>query len=192
MSSYASSSLGFGSRVPQQTFGVNSHTFSDTAGGMREEYIVSRLRPHINDFVASFQSYLPYFSQRAVDSNSHPSDTPQSARRDRCPPNETFLFLQSFTSHILVQSSLTQATLVPLILSRLLDEWKVWVEHVDEVVNRRAGMFGEETVRGWERVLDEFADVKGNGLEALREVRDRWVAKVGWLVGRVGQTMMED
>jgi hypothetical protein len=159
---------------------------------MREEYIVSRLRPHINDFVASFQSYLPYFSQRTVDSNSHPSDTPQSARRDRCPPNETFLFLQAFTSHILVQSSLTQATLVPLILSRLLDEWKVWVEHVDEVVNRRAGMFGEETVRGWERVLDEFADVKGNGLEALREVRDRWVAKVGWLVGRVGQTMMED
>jgi hypothetical protein len=100
--------------------------------------------------------------------------------------------LQSFTSHILAQSSLTQATLVPLILSRLLDEWKVWVEHVDEVVNRRAGMFGEETVRGWERVLDEFADAKGHGLEVLREIRDRWVAKVGWLVGRVGQTMMED
>jgi len=79
-----------------------------------------------------------------------------------------------------------------LILSRLLDEWKVWVEHVDEVVNRQAGMFGEETVRGWERVLDQFADVKGNGLEALREIRDSWIAKVGWLVGRVGQTMMED
>jgi hypothetical protein len=53
-------------------------------------------------------------------------------------------------------------------------------------------MFGGETVRGWERVLDEFADVKGNGLEALREIRDSWIAKVGWLVGRVGQTMMED
>ena len=80
-----------------------------------------------------------------------------------------------------------------MILSRLLDEWKAWVEHVDEVVNRRAGMFGEETVRGWERVLDEFADVKGNnGLEALREIRDNWIVKVGWLVGRVGHTMMED
>jgi len=73
-----------------------------------------------------------------------------------------------------------------------MDEWKVWVERVDQVVNRQAGMFGEETVRGWERVLDEFADVKKNGLETLREIRDSWISKVGWLVGRVGQTMMED
>ena len=159
---------------------------------MREEYIVSRLRPHINDFVASFQSYLPYFSQRAFNSNSHPSEALHPPRRDRCPPTETFLFLQSLTSHILAQPSLTQATLVPLIFSRLLDEWRVWVEHVNDVVNRQAGMFGGETVRGWERVLDEFAGVKGNGLEALREIRDSWITKVGWLVGRVGQTMMED
>jgi Cut8, nuclear proteasome tether protein len=190
--SHSSSSLGFGSHVPLHTLGVSSNTSSDTPGGMREEYIVSRLRPPINDFVASFQSYLPYFSQRAFNSTPHSSGTPQPPRRDRCPPTETFLFLQSLTSHILAQPSLTQVTLVPLILSRLLDEWKVWVEHVDEVVNRQAGMFGGETVRGWERVLDEFADVKGNGLEALREIRDSWIAKVGWLVGRVGQTMMED
>lgn len=190
--SHSSSSLGFGSHVPQQTFGVSPNSFFDTPGGMREEYIVSRLRPHINDFVTSFQSYLPYFTQRTFDSSPHPSNTPQPTRRDRCPPNETFLFLQSLTSHILAQPSLTQATLVPMILSRLLDEWKAWVERVDEVVNGQAGMFGVETVRGWERVLDEFADVKGNGLEPLREIRDNWIAKVGWLVGRVGQTMMED
>jgi len=189
---YPPSSLGFGSHVPQQTFGASSYAFSDTAGGMREEYIVSRLRPHVNDFVTSFQSYLPYFSQRTFNSGSQSSDTPQPSRRDRCSPTETFLFLQSLTSHILAQPSLTQATLVPLVLSRLLDEWKAWVEHVDDVVNRQAGMFGGETVRGWERVLDEFADVKGNGLDGLREIRDTWIAKVGWLVGRVGQTMMED
>ncbi len=96
--SHSSSSLGFGSHVPQQTFGVNSNMSSDTAGGMREEYIVSRLRPHINDFVASFQSYLPYFSQRTFNLNSHSSETPQPSRRDRSPPTETFLFLQSLTS----------------------------------------------------------------------------------------------
>jgi len=79
-----------------------------------------------------------------------------------------------------------------MILSRLLDKWKAWVEYVDEVINRQAGMFGEETVRGWERVLDEFADVKGNCLEALHKIRDNWIVKVGWLVGQVGQTMMED
>jgi hypothetical protein len=49
-------------------------------------------------------------------------------------------------------------------------------------------MFGGETVRGWEKDLDEFADAKGGaegaGWECMREIRDRWVAKVGWLVGR--------
>lgn len=187
------SSLGFGSHVPQSSsFGVSSVAVSDTPSGMREEYVVSRLRPHVNDFVSSFQSYLPYFSQRNPNTNSQSSETFQPLRRDRCPPTETFFFLQSLTSHILAQPPLTQATLVPLIISRLLEEWKAWVEHVDDVVNRHAGMFGEETVRGWERVLNEFADVKGNGLEALREIRDSWIAKVGWLVGRVGHTMMED
>ncbi|KAH9175442.1 hypothetical protein EDB89DRAFT_1947081 [Lactarius sanguifluus] len=188
----SSSSLGFGSHVPQSSFGVSSFAISDSTSGMREEYVVSRLRPHVNDFVSSFQSYLPYFSQRASNTNPQSSETSQPPRRDRCPPTETFFFLQSLTSHILAQPPLTQATLVPLILSRLLEEWKAWAEHVDDVVNRHAGMFGEETVRGWERVLDEFADAKGNGLEALREVRDSWIAKVGWLVGRVGHTMMED
>ncbi|KAI0274727.1 hypothetical protein BC834DRAFT_849311 [Gloeopeniophorella convolvens] len=189
---YQPSSLGFGSHVPQQSLGISSFTPPDTTGGMREEYIVSRLRPHVNDFVASFQSYLPYFSQRNHAASSGSSRSPQPPRRDRCPPTETFLFLQSLTSHVLAQPSLTQTTLVPLLLPRLLEEWKAWVEHVDDVVNRRAGMFGEETVRGWERVLDEFAEVKEHGLDGLREVRDRWIAKVGWLVGRVGQTMMED
>ncbi|KAH9982556.1 hypothetical protein BGW80DRAFT_1263806 [Lactifluus volemus] len=177
-STYPPSSLGFGSHVPQQTFGSSSYAFSDTTGGMREEYVISRLRPHVNDF--------------GFNSNSQPSETPQPPRRDRCPATETFLFLQSLTSHILAQPSITQATLVPLVHSRMLSEWRAWVEHVDDVVNRQAGMFGEETVRGWERVLDEFADVKGNGLDTLREIRDSWIAKVGWLVGRVGQTMMED
>ncbi|KAH8997616.1 hypothetical protein EDB92DRAFT_1840742 [Lactarius akahatsu] len=190
--SCSTSSLGFGSHVPQSSFGVSSFAIPDSTSGMREEYVVSRLRPHVNDFVSSFQSYLPYFSQRASNTNPQSSETSQPPRRDRCPPTETFFFLQSLTSHILAQPPLTQATLVPLILSRLLEEWKAWAEHVDDVVNRHAGMFGEETVRGWERVLDEFADAKGNGLEALREIRDSWIAKVGWLVGRVGHTMMED
>jgi hypothetical protein len=45
-------------------------------------------------------------------------------------------------------------------------------------------MFGGETVRSWERALDELAGAKGNGLEAFRQIRDTWVSKVGWLVGR--------
>jgi hypothetical protein len=54
-------------------------------------------------------------------------------------------------------------------------------------------MFGSETVRSWERGLDEFADHKGpEGVQVMREVRDKWVTKVGWLVGRMGQQPMEE
>ena len=62
---------------------------------------------------------------------------------------------------------------------------------MDEIVNKEGGMFGGETVRTWERDLDTFAEAKGHGLEAFKEVRDRWVGKVGWLVGRMLQPMME-
>lgn len=60
-----------------------------------------------------------------------------------------------------------------------------WTDKVDEVVNRQAGMFGSETVRSWERGLDNFADSKVSEVSSfMRAVRDRWVSKVGWLVGR--------
>ena len=53
------------------------------------------------------------------------------------------------------------------------------------MVNQEGGMFGGETVRSWEKTLDEFAEARGpEGWSVMREVRDRWVAKVGWLVGR--------
>lgn len=87
-------------------------------------------------------------------------------------------------THLLSQPPLTQSSLAPLLLPRLLEEWKAWVDRVDEVVNREGGMFGQEEVRNWERGLDDFAAAKGYGLEAMKEVRDRWVLKVGWLVGR--------
>ena len=45
-------------------------------------------------------------------------------------------------------------------------------------------MFGGEAVKSWERTLDELAGEKGNGLEVFQQIRDTWVSKVGWLVGR--------
>lgn len=81
---------------------------------------------------------------------------------------------------------------MPSLLPRLLDEWRAWVEHVSDIVNKQGGMFGNEAVRGWERALDQFSEAKGHGLEGLRDVRDRWVAQVGWLVGRVPHHPMMD
>jgi len=69
---------------------------------------------------------------------------------------------------------------------------------VDTVVNNEGGMFGGETVKGWEKGLDEFADAKGMegvpGWQCMKEIREKWVGKVGWLVGRraVGGMDMEE
>lgn len=169
---------------------------------MREEYILSRLRPHIGDFIAACHSYLPYFSyitapagppttkvEAPTSAQSHASAL-QAQHRDSSHPSETYLFLAALTSHVLSQPPLTRSSLVPLILPRLTEEWKAWVNRVDQFVNRQGGMFGQETVRSWERGLEEFAHSKGDGLEVMREIFDGWVSKVGWLVGR--QQLMEE
>lgn len=210
-----SSSFGFGSHAnrtlptPSMSFGFGrpspisfNSAPQPTAGGMREEYILSRLTPHIADFVSACLSYLPYFSYVAAPSNSssskpEASTTAQShasalrsQHRDASHPSETYLFLAALIGHVLSQPPLTRSSLVPLILPRLVEEWKAWVDRVDELVNRQGGMFGQETVRSWERGLEEFAQSKGDGLEVMREIRDVWVSKVGWLVGR--QHLMEE
>ena len=61
-----------------------------------------------------------------------------------------------------------------------------WIQKVDETVNRQGGMFGSETVESWIRGLDEMAGSKmGEGGENMMgAVRDLWVSKVGWMVGR--------
>ena len=164
--------------------------------GMREEYIISRLRPHVQEFVSACFSYLPYFScsestslaeagaaHSAPHVQSHASAL-QSQHKDKSHPSETFLFLQALTNHVTSQPPLTQSILFPLLLPRLLSEWRAWVDRVDQVVNREGGMFGQETVRSWERGLDDFAQAKQGGVDAMREVRDQWVLRVGWLVGR--------
>lgn len=203
-----SSSNGFGSNRPSTTFstgfgfGVRSvggaafgsaSSSAPASGGMRDEYIVSRLQPHIQEFVSACFSYLPYFSiiatpEPASSSKMQTAQTHATALRrqhkDKLHPTETYLFLSALTSHILSQPPLTQASLVPMLVSRLAEEWKAWVEHVDVFVNRQGGMFGRDTVTTWERGLDEFAQAKGNGMEMMKEIRDVWVAKVGWLVGR--------
>jgi len=168
------STAGFG-RTSQ--FGAASST-SHGSNGMRNEYILSRLRPHISEYVSACFSYLPYFSY-IPSSNPHHQQSQAKSH-----PSETFIILSAVTSQILSQPPLTQDSLIPSILPRLQQEWNAWVNQLDEVVNRQAGMFGGETVKSWERTLDELAEAKGNGLEVFRQVRDTWVSKVGWLVGR--------
>jgi hypothetical protein len=181
--SFSSSNLFTGSTIGFGRFAQQQHHFSGgdpSSGGMRDSYIQSRLRPHINDFVSACMSYLPYFS-----SESH--------HKDRFPPSETFVFLSALTKHILDQQPLTQAMLVPLILMRLSKEWLAWVQRVDVVVNSEGGMFGSETVQEWIQRLDEFAGTKSPECsQVMQNIRSAWVAKVGWLVGRSGPQAMDE
>jgi len=169
------SPAGFG-RTSQ--FGAPSSSTSHGSNGMRNEYVLSRLRPHIAEYVSACFSYLPYFSYVPSPNPHHQQSQAKSH------PSETFVILSAVTSQILSQPSLTRDSLLPAILPRLQQEWNAWVNQLDEVVNRQAGMFGGETVKSWERTLDELAKAKGNGLEVFRQIRDTWVSKVGWLVGR--------
>ncbi|KAI0375270.1 hypothetical protein BV20DRAFT_1009523 [Pilatotrama ljubarskyi] len=185
-----SAGFGFSGRSGANTpFGASS----SPTGGMRDEYILSRIRPHIQDFVSACLSYMPYFSNVATPDTASPSRTQatqshatvlRQQHKDKLHPTETYLFLAALTSHILSQPPLTQAELAPMLAPRLAEEWKAWVDHVDAFVNMHGGMFGRETVQSWERGLDEFAQAKASGMEVMKEIRDRWVSKVGWLVGR--------
>lgn len=194
----ATTSLGFGFGFNSQRSGFGSNMDDDQrnsgvndGSGMRESYILSRLRPHIHEFVSACMSYVPYFSYvqaASQQSDSWPRGHPavlQSQHKDKSHPSETFVFLSALTTHITCQPSLAQASLAPLLLPRLSKEWEAWVDQLDQMVNREGRMFGGETVRSWEKTLDEFAEARGpEGWSVMREVRDRWVAKVGWLVGR--------
>ncbi|KAG5653581.1 hypothetical protein H0H81_012088 [Sphagnurus paluster] len=188
-----SSSFGFGKSQPS-VFGQAIH--NNTNGGMRDTYIISRLRPHVTEFVAACLSYLPYFTSVPPPSQSASAShatTLQSLHKDKSHPSETFIFLSTVTNHLISQPALTQSQLLPLLVPRLTEEWKAWIMKVDEIVNRQGGMFGSETVRSWERVLDEMADGKAlEGSDVMRSVRDLWVTKVGWLIGRTVHQQMDE
>ncbi|KAG6851200.1 hypothetical protein H0H93_015210 [Arthromyces matolae] len=181
------------------TFGRSSNGNSTAASfpagqhnGMRDSYVISRLRPHISEFVAACFSYLPYFSSLSSPTSGH-ATTLQTLQKDKSHPSETFSFLCAVTNHIISQPPLAQAELVQQLIPRLSEEWKAWVNHVDDIVNRSGGMFGRETVEQWGRALDEMAEAKMvDGNEVMRRTKELWVLKVGWLIGRNAMDVVTD
>ena len=175
-SSSSSSASGFG----RATTPNESHT------GMREAYILSRIRPVISDFVSTAFSYMPYFSYLS----DSPASSPAASGKEKiyAHPSETFAYLSALTNHLLNQPPLCQSSLAPLLLPRLLQEWMAWVDRVDELL-KRGGMFGSGVAESWIEALDRYAEAKVEVVDenmkyGLRSVRDRWVSVAGWLVRR--------
>ncbi|TFK30347.1 hypothetical protein FA15DRAFT_662291 [Coprinopsis marcescibilis] len=191
-SSFSEPSFGFG-QASQPSNHVQQH---HSQSGMRDSYIISRLRPHITEFVSCCMSYLPYFSSNSAPTQtigSQLTQTIQTMHKDKFHPSETFVFLQAVTNHLLSQPPLTITSMAPLLVPRLIEEWQNWVNRIDEVVNGLARMFGSDTVKSWETALDEMAMSKVVEIATpMRQIRDRWIAKVGWLVGRSLPYAMEE
>ncbi|KAF5385451.1 hypothetical protein D9757_005355 [Collybiopsis confluens] len=167
------------------SFGFAAVSGPSNGSGMRDSYIQSRLRPHIGEFASTCMSYLPYFS--------YTTTSFQSAlfSQTKAHPTEVFFFLSNLTAHVVSLPQLSQSGLEPLLLSRLTEEWNAWVGRVDTVVNEEGGMFGSETVQTWVQRLDEFARKDSQFGLVMRGIRNQWVERVGWLVGRNNQHPME-
>lgn len=63
-----------------------------------------------------------------------------------------------------------------------------WVDRVDELL-KHGGMIGSGIAESWIEALDRYAEAKVEGVDddmkyGLKNVRERWVAVAGWLVGR--------
>ena len=160
---------------------------------MREEYVLSRLRPHITDFVTTVFSYMPYFSYESEQTSSEGS----SAGKERMEihPSETFGYLSAVTTHFLNQPPLCQSSLAPLLIPRLLQEWRAWVDRVDAFL-KQGNMIRSSLAENWAETLDGYSEVKITGVDTevemgLRDIRDRWVTVAGWLIGRSAPYRLE-
>lgn len=109
-------------------------------------------------------------------------------------PAETFTYLHTLVSSLQRLPPVARSLIYtdsPQFSLRLSQEWSGWVNRVDEEVNQKGGMFSGEVVRGWERALDEMVSWEerdraehSNAPSGMKSVRDRWVARVGWLIGK--------
>jgi len=180
-------SFGFGSALSSSH---SSSPHSNPGGGMRDAYIISRIESQITEFVSCCMSYLPYFTANPSTNPQPPSgsqlaQTIQLVHKQNSHPSETFHFLAKVMDQVMSQPSLAISSIAPQLFPRLQVEWNMWVDGIDDWVNNQGGMYGSEAVRTWERMLDQLAESRAEEVsQMMRPIRDRWVARVGWLVGR--------
>ncbi|KDQ20680.1 hypothetical protein BOTBODRAFT_26696 [Botryobasidium botryosum FD-172 SS1] len=188
-------SFGFGSANSPHSSHSASHMQNN--GGMREPYIRSRLRPSVAEFVSTALSYLSYFSSTqapAPAQNNRHATAPAPPQHSPPHPSETFTYLYTLVSNIQRLPPLARSLIYadsPQLAQRLAQEWSGWVNHVDQEVNQRGGMFSGEVAQGWERALDEMVNWEerdrsenSNAPVGMKIIRDRWVNRVGWLIGK--------
>ncbi|KIM23047.1 hypothetical protein M408DRAFT_332527 [Serendipita vermifera MAFF 305830] len=166
--------FGFGSSssspsaLPSFASAPSPSTSSSGSGqsGQRDAYVLSRIRPAIQDFVSTVHAYLPYFSMipapmsLASFQQQNKLKSEEDTNTAQLPhPDETFTVLASLTnSFISLPAKVVHALNEQSGLQeRLLKEWKAWLDLLDESLNNKGDMFSGDQARCWIAALDSFA-----------------------------------
>ncbi|GAA6047924.1 hypothetical protein JCM3770_006427 [Rhodotorula araucariae] len=183
-------------------------TATPTGAFLREEYIWSRVRVPLEEFVSEAKRFLAMFV---------PAQAPTGAmmEEDLAHPSTAFQFLDALTHALLrleatlpaptapSSSSLASAAstnplaahLVPL----ALNAWHLFLSRLSSAVNAQGKVLPTSLVRGWFAALDDTCAPSAAALSApagaararpesqvrraMEGVRDRARREIGWLVG---------
>lgn len=152
----------FGSAVSSTNSTPSTSSAGSSSSGIRDGYVQNRLRPVVAEFASTARSYLSYFTSESSptpSSSASATAVPLHPIAELVHPADTFTYLHTLTLHILRLSPQARGLVVKehdALLVRVQSEWRAWLDRIDVHVNRSAGMYGSETVRTWERGLDEL------------------------------------
>lgn len=156
---------------------------------MRNDYVLGRLRPYIAEFASTCLSYFPYFSYKPTADSSGKNNSSSSSQRiatiqkEKFQPAEAFAFLNNVTKLIIEQPALIIPELEPLVLPKLTEEWKNWVDNLDRHANREGNMVSPSVARTWEIEIERLRDGKAPGISRLmRDVEKHFPVKQGWAI----------
>jgi len=174
-------------------FGVASVRPSPTPQ-QRDSYILNRLRPAVQTFTTTVASYLPYFSlvptpvtlASLQQQNRQPQQSHMNSKRPS--HSETFTVLSTLTSSLLTLPPAAAQALKQQsdLHSRVVTEWKAWLDSLDGYVNREGGIFGRDMAQSWVAALEAFSVGKpastGHALGSGLAFGTNWLggSRSGW------------
>jgi len=166
--------------------------------GLRDEYVWSRVRSSLEEYVSEGRQFLTVFCPPST-SSPGPSG---STVNETLHPSTTFTFLATLTASIrriedilpIPQSSndphLYRSNpndpLSSHLLPSLLNHWHLFITKISHNVNQLGRIISAETVRSWFRQLESLNQSNRNdrlSTRAIEGVRERLVKEIGWTVG---------
>ncbi|GAA5881544.1 hypothetical protein JCM1840_007189 [Sporobolomyces johnsonii] len=172
-------------------------------GLMRSEYVWSRVRVPLEEFISESRRYLSAF----VPAQAPPAAS-NSTEDDLYHPTTTITFLLSLTASLAhLEASLPPSSadspspLAAHLLPLVINAFHVFLTRLSTAVNHQGRVLAMSTVRGWFEKVDELCGPSSFGTRfagaspglaagrdsqvrrAMEGVRDRMRREVGWLIG---------